>query len=196
VAVARTRTQAYAYNCSDRPAEWKQNSTDGRRAWCCAHKGLGCPVASEKELRKRYSCHTGLKRWGKRHWCCEHQQIGCPLTLGDCKALVSNPATSFNASGRRMRMEQRQRCCKHRGIACPSHVVTYKQQKFNQQAPDVSHRAGDADLPEWAVPFAAGSLGLTVAALAVLRGRSWVRAGYRTHAGWRYEPLEGQEGLE
>lgn len=109
------------YDCD---AEWEDDWTAGKTAWCCLHEGRACPSStsgpplrhSEKEAD--FDCGVGYKDWesrwpeSKKAWCCKHQGRGC--SGGVAKAYEF--ACDGDAAG--WSSDQKVWCCIEKGT-CP-----------------------------------------------------------------------------
>ncbi|CAE8701841.1 unnamed protein product, partial [Polarella glacialis] len=91
---------------------WEETWSDGKKEWCCANTGNGCP-------QKRFDCEAGSGNWinswpsEKQAWCCANEQKGCQ----------AHHVNLYSCDGSTDQLEdwsvhKRDWCCTNRGVGC------------------------------------------------------------------------------
>jgi len=69
---------ALPFECSIDLDLWSEKWSSAKKAWCCAHRSLGCTTSTTGE---QYHCShaEGASSWSteKLAWCCHHKEVGC-----------------------------------------------------------------------------------------------------------------------
>lgn len=95
----RPATTHVGFNCSVDAVTWRRSWSVYKKAWCCQHKGSGCPPAlpsatTASPQASGFICNQGatdgeLDGWSraKLTWCCDRHGVGCggkPPPLSPC----------------------------------------------------------------------------------------------------------------
>lgn len=124
-------TTLLPYDCATSSSDWNFWSP-GKKAWCCIHDGLNCPMptsttmvlpALEPTSTKFYDCNSIslVDNWNEEQqaWCCKYQGRGCELSATQ---LPTTSTKTYNCHDvltlPLWGTKQKNWCCNNKGIGC------------------------------------------------------------------------------